>query len=90
MDNRKTLIEKIIPTLHFKFPYDVDDYAKNLYFENYHCHKDFSNTIVADSGDSIEQYANRCHELNAKCLFSGEHGSQGNQFHVYSIAEKKT
>ena len=89
MNNRKTLIEKIIPTLHFKFPYDVDDYAKNLYFENYHCHKDFSNTIIADSGDSIEQYANRCHELNAKCLFSGEHGSQGNQFHVYSVAEKE-
>ena len=60
-----------------------------IYFENYHCHKDFSNTIVADSGDSIEQYANRCHELNAKCLFSGEHGSQGNQFHVYSVAEKE-
>jgi DNA polymerase III alpha subunit len=89
MNNRKALIEKIIPTLHFKFPYDVDDYAKNLYFENYHCHKDFSNTIIADSGDSIEQYANRCHELNAKCLFSGEHGSQGNQFYVYSVAEKE-
>lgn len=89
MNDRKTIIEKIIPTLHFKFPYEIDDYAQNLYFENYHCHKDFSNTIVADSGDSIEQYANRCHELNAKCLFSGEHGSQGNQFYVYSVAEKE-
>lgn len=75
--------------MNFKFPYSAEEYAKNLYFENYHCHKDFSNTQVADSGESIESYAKRIHELNAKCLFSGEHGSQGNQFHVYTVAEKE-
>lgn len=76
--------------MNFKFPYSAEEYAKNLYFENYHCHKDFSNTQVADSGESIESYAKRIHELNAKCLFSGEHGSQGNQFHVYTVAEKES
>ena len=86
---RNKLIEEIIPTLNFKFPYEINDYCENLYFENYHCHKDFSNPTIADSGESIENYANRCHELKAKCLFSGEHGNQGNHFHVYTVAEKE-
>ena len=59
--NYKNLIEKIIPTLTFKFPYSVDDYAENLYLENYHCHKDFSNVSTADCAESIENYANRIH-----------------------------
>ena len=33
--------------------------------------------------------AKRCHDLNAKCLFSGEHRNQGNHFHVYTVAEKE-
>ena len=33
------LIKKIIPTLTFKFPYSPEEYEKNLYLENYHCHK---------------------------------------------------
>lgn len=87
--NRLELVNKIIPTLNFDFPYEANDFAKNLYFENYHCHKDFSNPTIADSGESIENYAKRIHELNAKCLFSGEHGNQGNHFHVYTVAEKE-
>lgn len=83
------LIEKIIPTLNFKFPYSAEEYAKNLYLENYHCHKDFSNTSTPDCAESIENYAKRVHEFNTKCLFSGEHGSQGNQFQVYKVAESE-
>ena len=75
--------------MNFKFPYSAEEYAKYLYFENYHCHKDFSNTAIADSGESIESYAKRVHELKAKCLFSGEHGSQGNQFHTYTVADRE-
>lgn len=85
----KSLIEKIIPTLTFKFPYSVDEYAKNLYLENYHCHKDFSNVSTADCAESIENYTNRIHEFGTKCLFSGDHGSQGNQFYVYKVAENE-
>ena len=80
------LIEKIIPTLNFKFPYSVDEYNEHLYLENYHCHKDFSNTSTPDCAELIETYANRIHEFNGKCLFSGEHGNQGNQFLVYKVA----
>lgn len=83
------MVNKIIPTLSFKFPYSPEEYSEKLYFENYHCHKDFSNTLIADSGEPIENYAARTKFLGGKCLFSGEHGSQGNQFHVYNIAEKE-
>ena len=85
----RELIEKIIPTLRFPFPYSAEDYCENLYLENYHCHKDFSNTSTPDCAESIENYAKRIKELNAKCLYSGEHGSQGNQFHVYKVAENE-
>ena len=81
------LVKKIIPTLKFKFPYSAEDYAKNLYLENYHCHKDFSNTSTLDCAEFIENYAKRIKEFNTKCLYSGEHGSQGNQFQVYKVAE---
>ena len=83
------LIKKIIPTLTFKFPYSPDEYEKNLYLENYHCHKDFSNTSTPDCAESINAYAERIHEFGAKCLYSGEHGSQGNQFQVYKVAESE-
>lgn len=75
--------------MNFKFPYSAEEYAKYLYLENYHCHKDFSNTSTPDCAESIENYAKRVHEFNTKCLFSGEHGSQGNQFQVYKIAENE-
>lgn len=83
------LVKKIIPTLTFKFPYSAEDYVKNLYLENYHCHKDFSNTSTPDCAESINTYAERIHEFGAKCLYSGEHGSQGNQFQVYKVAESE-
>ena len=67
----------------------MKDYADNLYLENYHCHKDFSNTSTPDCAELIELYAKRIHQFNGKCLYSGEHGSQGNQFLVYNIAEKE-
>jgi DNA polymerase III alpha subunit len=83
------LIKKIIPTLTFKFPYSPKEYEKNLYLENYHCHKDFSNTSTPDCAELINAYADRVHEFGAKCLYSGEHGSQGNQFQVYKVAESE-
>lgn len=83
------LIKKIIPTLTFKFPYSAEEYVKNLYLENYHCHKDFSNTSTPDCAELINAYADRVHEFGAKCLYSGEHGSQGNQFQVYKVAESE-
>lgn len=73
--------------MNFKFPYTIEDFIENLYLENYHCHKDFSNTSTPDCAESIENYSKRIKEFNTKCLYSGEHGSQGNQFLVYKVAE---
>lgn len=84
----KQLIQQIIPTLRFPFPYSVDDYVEHLYMENYHCHKDFSNVSTPDCAESIENYAEQTLKYQGKCLFSGEHGNQGNQFKVYKCAEE--
>jgi DNA polymerase III alpha subunit len=65
-----------------------DDYAENLYIENYHKHDFFSNTSTPDSAESIENYALQTVGYKGKCLFSGNHGNQGNQFEVYKVAEK--
>ncbi len=86
MDNKK-LIREIIDNLSFKFPYSVDEWNKNMYIENYHSHTSFSNTSTPDSPVGVEDYAKRIKELGTKCIFSGEHGNQGNQFEVYTIAE---
>ena len=82
------IIKNIIPSLSFNFPYSPLDYAENLYVENYHNHKDFSNSSTPDSPESIKNYAIKTVEYNGKCLFSGDHGNQGNQFEVYKTAQE--
>lgn len=84
----KEMVERIAESLSFEFPYSARDWAEHFYIENYHCHKDFSNVTLADSPSSIADYAKRIKELGTVCLFSGEHGNQGNQFEVYECAEK--
>ena len=85
----KELINKIIPTLCFKFPYDADDYAEHMYFENYHKHTDSSNYGLADSGECYSAYIDKIKSINSKCLFSGEHGWQGDHIAVYDLAQKE-
>lgn len=82
------LISKIIKKLKFNFPYSAEEYLKNLVIENYHKHTDFSNHSSPDSAESMVNYAERTIEFKGKCLFSGEHGTQGNIFETYNIANK--
>lgn len=82
------LINKIIPTLNFKFPYDAKDYAEHLYYENYHSHSSGSNTRIVDSPTSMEKYAQRVKELGLRNLYSMEHGFQGDFFANYALAEQ--
>jgi len=82
------IIEDIIPNLPFIFPYSPIEYATNMYMENYHNHKDFSNSSIPDSPESIKNYAKKTVEYKGKCLFSGDHGNQGNQFEVYKTAQE--
>jgi len=83
----RELIGSIIKNLKFTFPYTVDDYLENLYLENYHKHTDFSNSSTPDCAEYIENYVKQVKNFGAKCLYSGEHGSQGNHLYVYKIAE---
>ena len=83
----KELIAQIIPTLNFEFPYSVDDYAEHMYFENYHKHTCESNHALADSAETYNRYVDRIKEVNSKCLFSGEHGWQGDHIATYDLAQ---
>ena len=84
----KGLVKQIIPTLSFKFPYDIDDYSEHFYFENYHKHTCESNYGLADSGEIYENYVSQIKAIDSKCLFSGEHGWQGDHISTYALAEK--
>lgn len=80
-------INSIIDTLSFEFPYYSSEWAETMLVENYHSHSSFSNVSTPDSPTNMDKYAERIKELGAKCLYSGEHGSQGNHMEVYTIAE---
>lgn len=82
------MISKIIPTLNFKFPYSIEEYANNIILENYHSHSSYSN-IAADSPTNLNEYVPRIKELGGKCLYTMEHGWQGNVFDAYDICEKE-
>lgn len=86
-DKILNLVKSCINKVKFNFPYEVEDYAKNLYVENYHSHKMGSNVLQADCAESIENYAKTSLEYGSKCLFSGEHGWQGDQFGTYEVAQ---
>ncbi len=80
--------KELIPMLHFKFPYSAEEWSEKLIIENYHSHSNDSNPSTVDSPISKEDYAKHNTELGRKCLFTMEHGWQGNQFKNYDIAEK--
>lgn len=82
------IIKKIIPSLKFNFPYSSIEYAENLFVENYHKHTYESNCIQADSAESIDSYAKQTLLYGGKCLFSGEHGWQGNVYYDYKKCEE--
>lgn len=89
MELTKSIVQRAIDRMPFKCPYTADEWLEHMYLENYHCHKDFSNVAVTDCAEKIENYAQRIKDLGSgQCLFSGEHGSQGNWFHVYKVAEE--
>lgn len=83
----KKLIANIIPNLRFNFPYSIEEYLAKPTMENYHYHTSFSNPMTMDSPTSNEDYAKRIIELGSHCIFSGEHGWQGNAFEVNDLSE---
>ena len=80
--------KQLFSNLTFDFPYDIDEYIQNPILENYHYHSSLSNPMTTDSPVSNEDYAKKIKEYGAHCIFSGEHGYQGNQFEVHQLSEK--
>ena len=87
MINIKT-VKEVIDSLPFSVDFTAEEWAENPVIENYHRHSDYSNGCVTDSVESQENYAKRTVEYGAKCLFTTEHGTQGDQFLTYKLCEK--
>lgn len=77
------MAEKIANNLKFTFPYTVEEWAENMYIENYHKHTTWSNIFQADSATSLELFMKKAYNNKCKCMFSGEHGYQGEWLLVY-------
>ena len=48
-----------------------------MIYQNYHCHKDYTNPRISDSAARIRDYAERAAALGHGILSSVEHGWQG-------------
>ena len=56
-------------------------------YQNYHCHKMYTNLRVQDSIARPKDYTQRALELGHGILSSAEHGWQGNYFETYKTAK---
>ena len=77
-------IDKIASRLRFNFPYDLADWERNLWVENYHKHTCWSNMTQPDSATLLSDFISTAKERGAKCISSCEHGYQGNWTYVYT------
>lgn len=59
-----------------------------MIYQNYHCHKDYTNPRIADSAARIRDYAERAAALGHGILSSVEHGWQGNYYECWKIARE--
>lgn len=60
----------------------------NLRYENYHKHDHSGNPWMQDSIAKAEDYAKRAVELGHKCIFTTNHGIQGDKFQFIEAAKK--
>lgn len=58
-------------------------------YQNYHCHKWYTNVRISDSTATTQQYADRAVELGQGILSSMEHGWQGRYIDTYRIGHDK-
>lgn len=57
-------------------------------FQNYHCHKEYTNVRISDSAARLSQYAEQAKTLGHSLLSSMEHGWQGNYYETVKIAKQ--
>lgn len=62
--------------------------SSNRIFQNYHCHKEYTNVRISDSAATLKEYAARARELGHGILSSCEHGWQGNYYQTVKLARE--
>lgn len=92
MSNTPDLIEianRCKEKLKFNFPYDVETWINdlNMVMENYHKHTTWSDLIQIDSATDVIEFIKMLDIYKSKCMFSGEHGYQGEWLYIYDICQ---
>lgn len=75
--------------LKFDFPYSVDEWVDKLdmRIENYHKHTTWSDLVQIDSATDIVDFMRMSNARGTQCLFSGEHGYQGEWLYIYDLCK---
>lgn len=59
-----------------------------IQYQNYHCHRDFTNPRISDCAVRINDYVERAAQLHHTILSTVEHGWQGNYYEGWKAARK--
>jgi len=59
-----------------------------ILFQNYHCHRDYTNPRISDCAVRVGDYAARASELGHTVLSTVEHGWQGNYYEGWKAARE--
>ena len=59
-----------------------------IQFQNYHCHRDYTNPRISDCAVRVGDYARRAKELGHTVLSTVEHGWQGNYYEGWKAARE--
>lgn len=79
----------MIPKLDFQFPYTAEEWIKkDMVMENYHKHTTWSDLVQIDSATDVLDFMKMLDKYGCQCLFSGEHGFQGEWLYIYDLCNQ--
>lgn len=88
MNNLIEICESASRRLKFTFPYSLEEWvSKDMVMENYHRHSCWSNLQQMDSATSLTDIISVSKEYGCQCMFSTEHGYQGEWLYVYDLCK---
>lgn len=90
MNNLVEIASKVSKNLSFKFPYSIDKWINEMQMmmENYHKHTTWSDLVQIDSATDVIEFMRILDSYGNKCLFSGEHGFQGEWLYIYDLCNQ--
>jgi DNA polymerase III alpha subunit len=91
MDNNELIkiAKECKEKLNFNFPYDINTWINNMnmMMENYHKHTTWSDLVQIDSATDVIEFMRVLNSYGCECLFSGEHGYQGEWLYIYDLCK---